>query len=105
MPIPHPATCMTAAWPTEKPDCSGNIMIAAKPILTAAIEVMAPVRIWADFGDAVDVDDGDVAEEAHGEGHGEAGDLAEQGSDQGGGGAGIGWRLPVDREHALQHLP
>ena len=48
MPIPHPATCITPACPTEKPDDSGNIMIAAKPIRTAAMEVMALVRICAD---------------------------------------------------------
>ena len=47
MPMPQPATCITPACPTEKPDDSGNIMIAAKPIRTAAIEVMALVRICA----------------------------------------------------------
>ena len=34
----------------------------------------------------MDVDDGEVAEEEHGDRHDEAGDLAKQGSDQGGGG-------------------
>ena len=48
MPMPQPATCITPAWPTEKPEVSGNIMMAANPILTAAIEVMALVMICAD---------------------------------------------------------
>jgi hypothetical protein len=38
--------------------------------------------------DAVDVDDGEVAEEEHGDRHDEAGDLSEQGSDHGCGGSG-----------------
>ena len=48
MPMPQPATCITPACPTEKPEASGNIMIAANPIRTAAIVVMALVRIWED---------------------------------------------------------
>ena len=47
MPMPQPATCITPACPTEKPDDSGNIMMAANPILTAANEVMALVMICA----------------------------------------------------------
>src|SRR5208337_176410 len=63
---------------------------------------------WEDlrrFGDTVDVDDGEVAEEEHGDRHDEAGDLTKQGSDQGGGGPSVGWRGSADRKDALQHLP
>ena len=48
MPMPQPATCITPACPTEKPEASGNIMMAAKPMRTPAIEVMAEVRICPD---------------------------------------------------------
>ena len=51
----------------------------------------------------MDVDDGEVAEEEHGDRHDEAGDLAKQGSDQGGGGPGVGRRGSADRKDALQH--
>ena len=79
--------------------------MAANPILTAAIEVMALVMICAEFGDPVDVDDGEVAEEEHGDRHDEAGDLSEQRSDDGCGVAGGGGGRSVDRKDALQHLP
>ena len=105
MPMPQPATCITPACPTEKPEASGNIMMAAKPMRTPAIEVMAEVRICAGFGDPVDVDDGEVAEEEHGERHDDGGDLPEHLPDHGRGGSGRGRRRSADREHALQHLP
>ena len=57
------------------------------------------------FGDPVDVDDGEVAEEEHGDRHDEAGDLSEQRSDHGCGGSGVGRGRSVDRKDALQHLP
>ena len=79
--------------------------MAANPILTAANEVMALVMICAEFGDPVDVDDGEVAEEEHGDRHDEAGDLSEQRSDHGCGGSGGGRWRSVDRKDALQHLP
>lgn len=44
MPMPHMEVWTTAAWPIEKPDVIGNIMMAAKPIRTTNIEVIALVR-------------------------------------------------------------
>ena len=74
---------------------------------------MAFVRICEEFRDAVNVDDGEIADEGHGDGKNEAGELADDRSDDGRGCAGAGrWldaaasltRISVDRKDACDHL-